>query len=1123
MLPHAAFRFRPLLVLGLLGLLSLPAHAQEPDSHPSDYLVLSMRPSTLLEPSSGTLDVNLHLSAEGEPDPVCTEQVDDTTDPPTTTRVCTDVLRPPIYGTWDLRAAAGAGDAASERAVLGTSCMEPLTDLVSPSDGTTFTIESENDLLFDLVPLTLCADDLEEGSETFEIVFTLSLDEDLTTPFFFDVILTLEDATQRRQITVTGGDDVDGRELHFTEGDLGDPCRPVDLIVTLSQTDNTEVSYFRFGVDTFARNAELGVDFRFTPPADPAIDVGDPARRFTVACIIGDDTPEPDELFNIWIELVGKPWTRVVVPITIVDDEPRPHVPGFLTFEFGGQPPGTFIEGDEETPGLPMVVRYADGELRSFEMIFRVVTLDGTARAGEDYEPIDREFVFPVGHFGIFDIDDQMRLRIIPDLMPEAPLEVFYLAVYAILPNGELYFSEILEMAIEDDDLIGGLGADGSNLWIGSDPADCPSPVVSLDLPEPSPDDVPFVDYTVDVYARLSQTGEEGGTSCGRVGGRFTAPVRLLTGGLAGQEPALVGNDVSFTLRPQEPLLFEALDHHAQVFVRVYSDQALEPDEYATLSLSLGYHGYATMRLRIVDFQKGERLVGNRDASFARMGRVMASMLSEALTDRFSCARAKGCRAGGAPAIGARNGLGQLASVVRSLAPPRAPASDLRALARPGGRRPLAERPLIERVGSRIDGLSLQASPSGWFGPREAPGRSKWSAWARSEYLYASDSSPDGTVQRTSMLGLLGGVDRRFNVLTIGSLYGLAWAEYSSRYSADLARAEGVEAGVEPFLNAMSWQLIAPYVGVQPHDRIRSWVSYGRTLFGSWEPSLSYQPDVDFLADEPRYSFTVAGASITALRARGFVIDVEGDWFVVGTRLPTCPAACRQTVLSLVPDSKSRPGAEYPTTRQVRNVLALGEDIGIVDERLGGVGRRRVGLRFGVPLGGRGGRTLSVAFSRRWDTGPDVVWLFGGHDRVHAYDVGFDVRLSPAGSRLSASLNGRMELRRATPVVDRQLRHRERAVGGAIRWGRVETVQGWSVILRPRYGYPGVAGSLESGSMAALLPDFHPAARPMPLVDLSAGYGFEDGARLVLRGSRGFGERVRGASLGAGVNYERGW
>jgi len=113
-------------------------------------------------------------------------------------------------------------------------------------------------------------------------------------------------------------------------------------------------------------------------------------------------------------------------------------------------------------------------------------------------------------------------------------------------------------------------------------------------------------------------------------------------------------------------------------------------------------------------------------------------------------------------------------------------------------------------------------------------------------------------------------------------------------------------------------------------------------------------------------------------------------------------------------------------------------------------------------------------------------------------------------------------VRRAGAVAERRLRHRERAVGGSIRWGRVETAEGWSVVLRPRYGYPGIAGSLQSGSMAALLPDFDAAVSPMPLVDLSAGYGFDDGARVVFRGSRGFGERVRGA-LGAGVNYERGW
>ena len=1148
---HSAHRPNLLLVLvGVFFWFSPFAWAQETSPvHPSKYLRFIIAPTNVVpEPPEFDREVALHLGVQGKPPQICVDNEDGD-------EVCFDPDRPPIWGTWDVR----TGPVGS--AVIGPSCSGPRTDIANPIPAQEFYISPDNNLLFDLMALTLCADEFEEEDELFEFVLTLSLSEDLSNPFRYQLGALISDGTVRRDIPVFfGGHDTAHPRLRFIEDDLGDPCRPLEVLVSLSQPDNEKDTLLRFGMDLVSGGAELDKDFRFEPPFAPVIPQGDRGARFTLGCIIGDDIPEPTELFNIWVELAGEAWTRTYATVEIVDDEIQSHIPGFLTFEVGAAGGfGSYPEGNEETSGLPIVVRYQDGQLRSEALEFRLVTIDGTAVAGQDYHAIDETVIIPPGNAGVFDLGDQFRLRLIPDLVPEAAVEVFYVAVYAFFGAEKTpYFSEVLPVEVADDDFFPDLLDGSASIWFGSRPAGCPT-VFTMDLPEPAPADGPFIDYSLDLFARMFDTGSDTAL-CEVSAETFSVEPSLHSGGAGSVAPAIVGEDISFSVRDPFPLVFRPLDHTSTVVVRVYSDDNLEPDEGATLRLSLGIHGYVGIRLRIVDFQKGQSLLSGRNASLVRMGRMMATMIGDGLQDRFSCARAKGCRSASSGTGAAASGLRRMASVFGSFThgsfsgggPGPAGAAPAAGPLHSAGSLSAANlnphRPLLDVVGPRLDGLSYQVSPSAWFGTRNESAPTRWSAWMRTDYLHTSDANSDGAVQRASMLGMFGGIDRRVGIATFGTVYGWAWADYARRYGPALAQTEPAPADGDAFSNAASWQFLAPYVAVHPHDLLRGWVSFGRTIAGSWTASPGYQPDVERLAGQPGYQFYVAGASLTAVRFSRLVVDLEADTFSVGTSFRTCDVTCLQRATLLGDIARDDPGLvaagdlaggglgvdltavgdglpSGPVAQGlISQALRQGYDIGVEQVDLPSAVRRRLSVRLGVPFGAGTGSNLAVVVSRRWDMGPDIDWLLGHAGGVHAYDVGFDLRLSGARSRFSASLSGRMEVRSSSVVRSRELVHRERSLGGSLRWGAVETSEGWSVVLRPRYGYPGPLGSLQDGAMAQLIPVLMPTLDPSPFVDLEAGYGFGDGSRLVLSGSRGFAEpALGGPALGAGVNYTRGW
>ena len=109
-----------------------------------------------------------------------------------------------------------------------------------------------------------------------------------------------------------------------------------------------------------------------------------------------------------------------------------------------------------------------------------------------------------------------------------------------------------------------------------------------------------------------------------------------------------------------------------------------------------------------------------------------------------------------------------------------------------------------------------------------------------------------------------------------------------------------------------------------------------------------------------------------------------------------------------------------------------------------------------------------------------------------------------------------------------------RAFEVALRAGAAESLEGWSLEVRPRYGYP-VSPALLIGGVRDAGPPvgvFEPAVL---MLSVDAGYGFGDGSRLVVSGQRPFDPPVGSGDLGGagglhGVGlpsihaaYERGW
>ena len=351
-------------------------------------------------------------------------------------------------------------------------------------------------------------------------------------------------------------------------------------------------------------------------------------------------------------------------------------------------------------------------------------------------------------------------------------------------------------------------------------------------------------------------------------------------------------------------------------------------------------------------------------------------------------------------------------------------------------------------------------------------------------------SSPSPAARsRPRSWACLGGLDRRVGIFHVGTLYGWVWADYGRPFGETLASVEGVEAQTPLFTNQMRWQVLSPYVAVTPHSRVRGWTSFGRTFLGAWNPDPVYQPPVDGrVQSAPSYGMLTGGGSFTALQTGWLLVDLEADLFRVavsardsGDSTPGC------FVSGFGPSPARGPSPGLP---------------------LGRAGFEPLGARAVQTLGRRSRHRLG-----QWGR-----WRAGGIRRrfrpaalgPHLACVGFFER--PHGGPQPSSSDGRGG------------RSRERAVGGVLRWGAVETASGWAVSFRPSYGYTGLLSSLQRGTMGSVLPGAAPFVDAHPSLDLDAGYRFADGSRFGLRGGRTFGPAALfGSGLTAQVNFERGW
>ena len=963
-----------------------------------------------------------------------------------------------------------------------------------------FFVPAEQFAVHGNVSVELFPDDLVEGDEQFLLHLSVSDTPHFHVAAHFTLAVAIIDSSTEQvfgQLSRPGGG-----ALVFREADPEDPPVPVEILVPVESPPLVEELVINYGVQALSGSAEPGIDYRpFSGAA--TVPLGHPAAVVRFAEILGDDVPEPLEAFEIWVEISGRPYTRVIAVVEIEDDEVLVNDPGFVTLEFGGlEPP--FAEGDGPRPGIPLLLRLVTPEPQSEELVYHLVTIDGTARAGEDFEALDVELRFRQGELVSFDPSRPLRLAIVGDRVPEADEEYFYFSLSARLPGLDYpLFSQLVRVGIVDDDHVPAVLSGQSSLWLGAVSASgCPGAPRPVEVHEPPPGSAPVL-VRLPVYARLVPvaTAEEG--VCNTPTVAFEADYRLdrpLVG-----FAATLGADVSLARRDAATLLFAPVDHVDVVEVLVYADELLEPDEAFSVRVSAGVHGEMRVPMVIVDHQKADALRRGRDASFVRLGRMIGSTVTDALSARFSCARSAGCSdPGRSDPVPIRNLVSRLAAAATpfggSLSGSGVPTGSRLQDPDPSLYRAF-ESTRLEIAGRLLDDIGFQTSPSAWLPVRNPDAPNPWSTWFRTDYLAVSDTDPAGNRLETDMLAFTGGVDRRLGMLNVGLLYSFAQASYGRAYEPLLARAEGVEALEPAFRMSGAWHLLAPYIGVTPHERFRAWSTFGFTLAGAFSPAQggSYRPVVDEVAGAPSYQVVALGTSLTALRASSFIVDLEADAFQVGARLPE-------------PGFADRSGRLRPARRG------------------------RVAVRVGVPLDFTSVKRVTFGVGRRWDEGPDLEWLRASSGAVGHTELLFDIRFAALRSRFSAAVGGRVQLtgwnepsyRSPEGVPLRGVQQSaEHAVAAALRWGVSETPDGWSIVLRPTYGYPGIPGGIDPARSVwygAFSPRHGGVSGFPAAVDLEAHYVWRSGGRLVVSGSRplvdGPYPSVRPA---AGVRFDHAW
>ena len=949
---------------------------------------------------------------------------------------------------------------------------------------------------------------------------------------------------------------VDG--LH-REGDSGER-ESVHLVVTFARR-LTEPVTLRYGsvADAEARGRQPKQDVETVPERSVTVDVGHIAVRVRVATIIGDDRIEAVEYFSVWAAVDGyaaesKMWLRVGIAN---DDVPGDQILE-LVLEGEGVEGGSIVEGDPD-PGAGggdcqrewkcvFLILGFTGDRQHKDVVYQVHTVAGSARPGEDYRFRDGVRVrLEEGHLRTFDVRDPLQLQVRRDFFVEGEREDLFLAVHMLADGESPLFSWYERIEIVDDDRSG--GAEGA-LWFGVAEGDdglasCPLPSGPILVAEPLDGGV----RTIRLPLAMAQRAGDQAPADGEQG----AQQRLCEAGLGKpvseyryefrSGAAEVGRDVLGPAGAGGVVRF--VSGRASVDFGVVGDGRLEGAEDLMLALVSGAGTVALFTVVVEDAESARETVSSRTAGAVRIGRVLASEVSDVLADRFSCAVSSACSALGAPAEaqlwpGGRSGpvfspetlLRRLAGSAAyfttpgmapavlpdgaALAPPAFDGSGLPGFGLPdpggGSHAPGAaavshglhgpgrlDADRLAVVGRALDGLRYQGDPGRWLGAvniaRGDHRPAAWTFWARSSYAAVDDTSSTARRLSTSMLSMTGGLDREVGRFRVGVLYTHAFAQ-----SETAVHGYAQEFVPDDPAQGSSWRVVAPYVGWVPHRRFRLWMSPGWVMGGG---AVAAGEGLD-----ATMRMVVSGASLSVYSSREVSVDVEADVFEVDVdRTP----------------SVSERRFEMPE-----------------DDFSGRAQRARLAGRLGFPLGNpaTSASRLTVRLGRRWDVGTDIDWVWGpagggrsalaaewgGAGQVAATDLLVDLRYRrgrSGRSSLSLVLTLGVQLGGEEPqVLGEHLRfssRRQVGFGGGLQWGAAGSGAGWSASLRPSYGH-----------VSAALPGWWSGAVPRvgglggfevaPMLDAEVGYGFEDGGRVSVSGRRAF-----GAGLGAVLRYGRGW
>ena len=965
------------------------------------------------------------------------------------------------------------------------------------------------------------------------------------------------------------------------EGDVGSLPLPVHIVARFSEF-TTEPVTLRFGSQM--RGTASEEDVEFVDDGSHVVVIGQLAARLLVAHIVPDNRVEAAETFLAWVEIDGYPSTRIELVITIGDDD----VPGdqILTVELVGFSDLLLPEGDPAFTRLsrdtdPCRTEWRCVPLRltlearqSKDVVYELSILGGTAVPHEDYAPLDRvRLTLEEGHLSAIDLDDPLRIEIRRDYVAE-PDEDFYLVVHQLTAGGTPLLSWFEQIVIEDDDaqLVG-----GGSLWFGTsaDVDQCPEPSARLfEVDEPAATGT-AITTSLTLLAR-SPVGNQAPAPGDDDGDEAGGCVPVDTGKpvdyffeLQG-DTAQLGVDIALSGGVRGNIV-RFVSGVAELELLVIGDGVLEPVESLDLHLYSGRGEVASFTILVHDFETRYELRTADMALYARLGRAFASEVSEMLAERFSCAGAAACVHGDPrardvllPDPPVRRSLSPLAAVRRvaaALVPGAqmsAPLSDpfstgafapasYRGAVVPGSSSlmprssPLAPSAHVDQryrgamLGRAIDGLRFQGDPGRWLG-RDLGGdvasSPSWSAWGRTSFSEAYDRGSTSRSMSTSLLAFSGGLDRRAGPLRLGWLH-------SRVYASDEVEYHWRAAEVLPSRDrsrSSAWQITAPYIGAVPHRRLRFWASPGWVWGRSTPLASSYAarsgllgaPDLDALrhldptvalvasraadafgvpydslypdtagSSSTSMRFLIVGGSMSLVTTPAFAADIEGDFFDVG--------------------SLSVGGASNP--------LVYAQ-------------RRRVALRIAFPIGSpsQGRSRLSLRAARRWDSGTDLDWVWGGVQPianwvgagfVAATDLMADYRLRAPRASFSFVLTAGVQFDGELPVylgeAPRDDPQSSRArLAATLNWGASGRAVGWSVRMRPSYGNPsiGMPGWWDGAVLGAL-----PSLHSVPSFDAEVGYAFRRAGRVTV-GSQTFfdtrsGEQSR-RTAGV-VRYFRGW